>query len=158
MVTAKPSSTWMGIMRKRGSPDSKAGIDEWGGIVHRLIKMAWSASHRWRPRVARVKDSSLYHSWEDCLRPYKATRRQDSRRVRFREARDLLHKNIQREMGVKKGSFYVEAHNLEVEMICEGQEDADAAQLHDRGISFPKVLGSLAGAPEQPSEPFPYLG
>ena len=70
---ARPSSTWMGMMRKRGPPEGGRGMEECGGVCQRPTKTAWSASHRDRPNDARVEERSLYHSWEDCLRPYSAT-------------------------------------------------------------------------------------
>lgn len=73
---ARPSLTWMGMMRVRGFPEEGKEIDGCGGIVQRPTKTAWSASQRNRPSEARVDAKSLYHSYEDCFKLYKATKSQ----------------------------------------------------------------------------------
>ena len=66
---ARPSSTCMGMIRKRWSPEGGRCTEGCGGDVHFPMKTAWSASQRRRPRLARRDESSLYHSCDDCLRP-----------------------------------------------------------------------------------------
>jgi hypothetical protein len=145
-VIARPSSTWIGMMRKRGSPDGRGGIDECGVIVQRPIKTAWSASQRKSPIRARVVDSSLYHSWGLFKAVQSNQETKDSGGVSFREARNLLHVNIMREPGMKKRGFDIKVHDFEVEVICVGEKDADTAKLYDRGVGLPKVLRSLTKA------------
>ena len=60
--TARPSSTCMGMIRKRGSPEGGIVIEGCGEDIHLLMNNAWSASHRRRPILARRDESSLYHS------------------------------------------------------------------------------------------------
>src|ERR1700678_2505886 len=59
LVTARPSSTCTGMIRKSGAPDEGNEIEMCGGVDQRPIKTARSASHRARPSVARVDDRSL---------------------------------------------------------------------------------------------------
>lgn len=70
---ARPLLTWIGKMRKRVVPGWGRGMEECGGVVHCPMKTAWSASHRRRPKLARIVERSLYHSCDNCFRPYKAT-------------------------------------------------------------------------------------
>ena len=66
---ARPLSTCMGMIRKRGSPDGGRLMEGCGGDVHLPMKTTWSASQHKRPRSARREESNLYHSCDDCLRP-----------------------------------------------------------------------------------------
>ena len=65
---------WIGTMRVSGNPDVIGVMDGWGGVDHRLMNTAWSASQRCRPKEANRLESSLYHSYTDCLSPYNAMR------------------------------------------------------------------------------------
>src|SRR6202789_2785516 len=74
LVMARPSSTCMGIIRRRGAPEEGMSIEGCGGVVQRPTKTAWSASHLDRPKVARMVENNLCHSYADCLSPYRATK------------------------------------------------------------------------------------
>ena len=66
---ARLSSTWIGMVKRRCSAERGREIEGCGGDVHLPMKTAWSASHHRRPSLARRDERSLYHSWDDCLRP-----------------------------------------------------------------------------------------
>ena len=59
----------------KGVRERKSFIHITSLTVQRPTKTAWSASHCDRPRVVRVVERSLYHSYDDCSSPYSATRR-----------------------------------------------------------------------------------
>jgi len=46
LVTMRPSSTWMGMMRISDLPDDGMEMEGWGGEVQRPIKTEWSSSLR----------------------------------------------------------------------------------------------------------------
>ena len=44
---------------------------------------------------------------------------------------------------MEESSFNVEAHDLEVEMVCEGEENTNAAKFYNWSVCFSKILRPL---------------
>ena len=59
---ARLSSTWIDMIKRRGSAERGREIEGCGEDAHLPMKTAWSASYRRRPSLARRDESNLYHS------------------------------------------------------------------------------------------------